>query len=105
MRTFRSFVMLTSTLLLSSVLLLAQSNQAQVPSPLSLEVRPAFDMPLGDSSQWFSYGGAVDLGLNYELPRSMFYLLGGLSTPMRQSWRALPPLWQCFELVGVSNTP
>jgi tetratricopeptide (TPR) repeat protein len=51
---------------------------AQVPSPLSLEVRPAFDLPLGDSSQWFSYGGSMDLGLNYRIPRSIFYLSGGL---------------------------
>jgi len=56
----------------------AQSNKAQVPSPLSIEVRPAFDMPLGDSSRWFSYGGAVDIGLNYRIPRSLFYLSGGL---------------------------
>ena len=35
-------------------------------------------MPLGDSSQWFNYGGAIDLGLNYKIPSSRFYLLGGL---------------------------
>lgn len=51
---------------------------AHVPSPLSLEVRPAFDIPLGDSSQWFSFGGAVDLGVNYRLPQSIFYLTGGI---------------------------
>jgi tetratricopeptide (TPR) repeat protein len=51
---------------------------AQVPSPLSLEVRPAFDLPLGDSSQWFSYGGSMDFGLNYRIPRSIFYLSSGL---------------------------
>lgn len=78
MRTFRWFGLLSLILLASSFAVLAQSTQAQVPSPLSLEVRPAFDMPLGDSSQWFSYGGAVDLGLNYKIPRSKFYLLGGL---------------------------
>jgi tetratricopeptide (TPR) repeat protein len=51
---------------------------AQVPSPLSLEVRPAFDLPLGDSSQWFSYGGSMGLGVNYRIPRSIFYLSGGI---------------------------
>jgi tetratricopeptide (TPR) repeat protein len=51
---------------------------AQVSSPLSLEVRPAFALPLGDSSRWFSYGGSVDLGLNFRVPRSIFYLTGGL---------------------------
>ena len=51
---------------------------AQVPSPLSLEVRPAYDFPLGNSTQWFSSGGALDLGLNYRLPRSMFSLAGGI---------------------------
>jgi tetratricopeptide (TPR) repeat protein len=35
-------------------------------------------MPLGDTSQWFNYGGAVDVGLNYRIPRSLFYLMGGL---------------------------
>jgi hypothetical protein len=51
---------------------------AQVASPLSLEVRPGFDLPVGDSSRWFSYGGSMDLGLNYRIPRSIFYLSGGL---------------------------
>ncbi len=51
---------------------------AQVPSPLSLEVFPTFDLPLGDSSQWFSYGGAVDLGVRYRLPQSIISLVGGI---------------------------
>ena len=78
MKTSKTFGMLVSILLASSVSVLAQTPQASVPSPLSLEVRPAFDMPLGDSSQWFNYGGAVDLGLNYKIPSSRFFLLGGL---------------------------
>jgi tetratricopeptide (TPR) repeat protein len=51
---------------------------AQVPSPLSLEITPTFDLPLGESSQWFSYGGAMDLGVRYRLPQSIFSLLGGI---------------------------
>ena len=78
MKTSKTFGLLFSILLASSVSVFAQSQQANVPSPLSLEVRPAFDMPLGGSSQWFNYGGAVDLGLNYKIPSSLFYLLGGL---------------------------
>ena len=61
----------------SSVVITNQSI-AQVPSPLSIEVRPAFDLPIGDTSQWFSYGGSMDLGLNYRIPGSIFYLSGGL---------------------------
>ncbi len=63
-------------------------STAQVPSSLSLEVRPAFDIPLGDSSQWFTYGGALDLGLNYRIPSSIFSLSGGLQyslTPVQAS--------------------
>jgi len=51
---------------------------AQVPSPLSLEVRPAFDIPLFESSSLYTYGGAMDLDLNYRFPGSIFYLSGGL---------------------------
>jgi len=61
---------------------------AQIPSPLSLEVRPSYDMPLGDSASWFSSGGAMDVGLNYRLPGSIFYLSGGLEysyTPVQAS--------------------
>jgi tetratricopeptide (TPR) repeat protein len=60
-----------------SSVIIARQSIAQVPSPLSIEVRPAFDLPIGESSQWFSYGGSVDLGLNYRIPRSIFYLSGG----------------------------
>ncbi len=51
---------------------------AQIPSPLSLELRPSYDMPLGDSASWFSGGGAMDIGLNYRFPGTIFYLSGGL---------------------------
>jgi tetratricopeptide (TPR) repeat protein len=51
---------------------------AHVPSPLSLEARPAFDIPLGESSQWFTFGGSMDLGVNYRIPGSIFYLSGGI---------------------------
>jgi tetratricopeptide (TPR) repeat protein len=51
---------------------------AVIPSPLSVEVRPMFDMPIADTAQWFSYGGGVDLGVNYKLPRSIFFLTGGM---------------------------
>ncbi|HET6452163.1 MAG TPA: hypothetical protein VFI08_12675 [Spirochaetia bacterium] len=51
---------------------------AQVPSPLSIEVLPTFDLPVSDTASYFSYGGAADVGLKYRLPRSIFTLLGGL---------------------------
>jgi hypothetical protein len=51
---------------------------AQIPSPLSLEVRPSYDMPIADSASWFTGGGAMDMGLNYRFPGSIFYLSGGL---------------------------
>lgn len=62
----------------SSVVITNRQSIAQVPSPLSLDVFPTFDLPLGDSSQWFSYGGGVDLGVRYRLPQSIFSLLGGI---------------------------
>jgi tetratricopeptide (TPR) repeat protein len=61
----------------SSVVIPNQST-AQVPSAWSLEVSPTFEHPLGDSTQWFSYGGAVDLGMRFRLPQSIFSLLGGI---------------------------
>jgi tetratricopeptide (TPR) repeat protein len=57
---------------------ISRQSIAQVPSPLSLEVFPTFDLPLGDSAQWFTYGGALDLGVRYRLPQSIFSLLGGI---------------------------
>ena len=79
MKTFHTAAgLLILVLLVVNFPALAQTPQAQIPSPLSLEVRPAFDVPLGDTSQWFNYGGAIDLGLNYRIPRSIFYLTGGL---------------------------
>jgi tetratricopeptide (TPR) repeat protein len=51
---------------------------AQVPSPLSIEARPALDLPLGDSAQWFTLGGSLDLGVNYRIPGTIFFLSGGL---------------------------
>jgi tetratricopeptide (TPR) repeat protein len=62
----------------SSAVVTNRLSIAQVPSPLSLEVTPAFDLPLGDSSQWFSFGGGVGLGVRYKLPQSIFSLLGGI---------------------------
>ena len=73
--------------LLGSVSMNAQTNPAiemgtptiaQIPSPLSLEVRPSYDMPIADSASWFTGGGAMDMGLNYRFPGSILYLSGGL---------------------------
>ena len=60
-------------LLLNPILALAQSQIAQVPSPLSLDVNPGIDLPVGDTSNWFSYGGGMDLNMNF--PNPWFYLL------------------------------
>ena len=46
----------------SATALTGKPTIAQVPSPLSIEVRPAFDLPLGDSAQGFFYGGSMGLG-------------------------------------------
>jgi len=50
---------------------------AQVPSPVSLEVTPLFDFPLADSAQYFTFGGGADIGVCYQMPRSIFCVLGG----------------------------
>lgn len=39
---------------------------------------PTFDLPLGDSSYWFCYGGGVDLDVRYQLPQPGPSLLGGI---------------------------
>jgi hypothetical protein len=31
----------------------------------ALEFLATFDLPFGDTLQWFSYGGAVELGMRY----------------------------------------
>ena len=50
----------------------------QVASPLSLEVLPSFDLPVGDTGKYFTYGGGLDLGMKYRLPGSLITLIGGL---------------------------
>jgi hypothetical protein len=80
----RRFFLAVLLLFLPASFLIAQANEpfkqiiAQVPSPLSIEVSPMFDLPVGDSAQYFSYGGAMDVGVKYRLPHSIFALLGGL---------------------------
>ena len=56
----------------------AQGTQAKIPSPLSLEAGPVVDIPLGDSSSWFTTGGAFDVGARYRIPQTPFSLQGGL---------------------------
>ena len=51
---------------------------AQIPSPLSIEVSPSFDLPLADSANWFTFGGGMNLDMNYHLPSSIFFLTGGV---------------------------
>ncbi|HEY9594497.1 MAG TPA: hypothetical protein VHE79_08465, partial [Spirochaetia bacterium] len=79
----RHRIALAALLVLLPSLLWAQTQPvsnviAQVPSPLSLEVLPTFDLPVGDTAQYFTFGGAMDLGVKYRLPGSIFTLLGGL---------------------------
>jgi tetratricopeptide (TPR) repeat protein len=56
----------------------AQSTQAHVPSPLSVNVMPLFQLPLGDSTRWFTVGGGADLEMRYRFPQSILFVLGGL---------------------------
>jgi tetratricopeptide (TPR) repeat protein len=49
-----------------------------VSSPLSMELGTGFTLPLGDSAQWFSYGGAMDMDIHYSVPGSPFYPMGGI---------------------------
>jgi tetratricopeptide (TPR) repeat protein len=51
---------------------------AVVASPLALEIRPAFGLPLGESGSSFSLGGALDVGLRYRLPGSILAAIGGI---------------------------
>ena len=50
----------------------------QIASPLSFEFKPSYDLPIGDSATCFSSGGSAGFGLEYRLPSSPFYILGGL---------------------------
>jgi tetratricopeptide (TPR) repeat protein len=77
MKTSR-WIVLAILFLAGGMPVLAQNTQAQVPSPLSVVFKPAIDLPVGDSAQWFTLGGGVDLGVNYRIPGSIFYLSGGL---------------------------
>ena len=51
---------------------------AQIPSPLSLEVNPVLNVPVFDSAPYFNLGGGAEIGLAYQIPRSVFYLSGGV---------------------------
>jgi len=51
---------------------------AQVPSPLSIEVLPSFDLPTFGTASYFSVGGSLDLGVKYRLPGSLLTFSGGL---------------------------
>ena len=81
---FCGLVVLSVVMAFSSPLANAQTvalgtpTIAQIPSPLSLEVRPAFDLPLADSANWFTYGGGMNVDMNYHLPSSIFFFTGGL---------------------------
>ena len=57
---------------------ISRQSIAQVPSPLSLEVNPLFDIPISDSSQYFKLGGGAAVGVSYQIPQSMFCALGGI---------------------------
>jgi hypothetical protein len=59
-------------------IIIPRQSIAQVPAPLSLEVFPTCDLPLGDNVQWFMYGRSVDLGVSNRAPKSIFSLLGGV---------------------------
>ena len=48
----------------------------EAPSPLAIEMQPAVDIPLGDSSNYFTFGGAVDFNVEYRFPKWLS-LLGG----------------------------
>jgi tetratricopeptide (TPR) repeat protein len=62
----------------SSSVVIPRQSIAQVPSPLSLEVMPTLDVPIADSAQLFTIGGAVDVGVKYRFPRTVISILGGI---------------------------
>jgi hypothetical protein len=79
--------MLLALTLLSASAVFAQSSSSidisrqsitKVPSPLSLEVFSAFDIPLGDGSSWFATPGQLTRGERYRIPLSTFSLFGGI---------------------------
>ncbi len=51
----------------------------QAVEPLSLEVRPGVDIPLGQTNQYFKVGGTMDINLRYRLGATPFLAMGGLT--------------------------
>src|SRR5208337_297938 len=54
-------------------------QSAQSLSPLSLAISGSFYAPVADSSPYFGFGAGGDLSLGYQIPRTQFLALGGLS--------------------------
>lgn len=59
-------------------------------SPLTVEIRPSYEIALGPSAQYFNGGGSLDVTFSHPVYRSDFYLLGGieysyLPTPVSES--------------------
>ena len=48
-------------------------------APLSLELRPGFDIPLGQTNQYFKVGGTMDINLRYRLGSTPLLVMGGLT--------------------------
>jgi len=69
---------LVVSLLSGGLPLCAQSAPVYVASPLSFELKPAFQNPLGETAAWFTVGGGADLEMRYRLPQSIFFVTGGL---------------------------
>ncbi len=45
--------------------------------PLTLQLQPAVDIPIGTNSDLYTVGGAVDVSVEYRFPGSLFSFMGG----------------------------
>ncbi len=82
----RLSAVLILTILLGTGLAASRAESQQVnsdlqsaASPFSIELRPGFDLPIGQSASYFKFGGTMDVNLRYRLSTLPVFLLGGVA--------------------------
>lgn len=61
---------------------------ASNPTPLSLEIRPTVDIPVGQSAQYFADGGTLDVNLRYRFGGLPLFAIGGLTYALAPDYGA-----------------